>query len=53
MYTEWLLEESSGKVWLKIGASGVGGGGSCERGYEPSGSLNCGEFLTSNETNNV
>jgi hypothetical protein len=30
-----------GIVWLRIGPAA----GSCENGYEPSGSIKCGEFL--------
>jgi hypothetical protein len=41
MFRKWEVVVGTGRSWLRIGT----GGGHCEYGKEPSGSIKCGEFL--------
>jgi len=41
IFKEWEVTAWTGSSWLRIGT----GGGTCDFGNEPSGSINCGEFL--------
>jgi hypothetical protein len=42
IFRKWGVDELwAGSMWLRIRT----GGGTCECGNEPSGSINCGEFL--------
>jgi len=41
IFRKWDVEVWTGSSWLRIGT----GGGHCECGNEPSGSIKCGEFL--------
>ena len=41
IFRKWDVGVWTGSSWLRIGT----GGGHCERGNEPSGSIKCGEFL--------
>jgi len=39
-----------GMDWIKLTQEGTGGGGTCECGNEPSGSIKCGQFLAKMKT---
>jgi len=41
IFRKWDVGVRIGPCWLRIGT----GGGTCECGNEPSGSIKCGEFL--------
>ena len=41
IFMKWDAGAWTGSSWLRIGT----GGGTCERGNEPSGSIKCGELL--------
>jgi hypothetical protein len=42
----WIFRKLDVGIWTKSSWFKIGtGGGNCECGYEPSGSIKCGEFL--------
>jgi len=41
IFREWNVDAGTESIWLRIGT----GVGTCECGYEPSGSIKCGEYI--------